>query len=217
MTIDDGPIAIELVHAGGSAAAAESEPVAESEPAPATDDRPVFYYDLGSPSCYLTAERIMSTLPVLAEWQPVLGTQLGLSAPTPDYRRLAAEVAQYGLQPLRMPASWPPDSELAMLVASYAKPGGKAVAYSLAAFRQVFAGGRDLGDEGTVLIAAAACEMHPRAVLKAVQLRSTRNALARACARAAAADVTALPAIATGSGTYCGARALELASDALAI
>jgi 2-hydroxychromene-2-carboxylate isomerase len=181
-----------------------------------TGEQPVFYYDLGSPACYLTAERILATLPVLAEWQPVLGAQLGLTVSAPDYDRLAADTAEYGLLPLRMPASWPPDSELATLVASYAKPGGKVVAYSLAAFRQAFAGGRDLGDEGTVLIAAAACEMHPRAVLKGVQLRSTRTALQRAGARAAAADVTALPAIATGSGTYCGERALELATNALA-
>jgi 2-hydroxychromene-2-carboxylate isomerase len=219
MTIGDSSIALELVHADGSAAAAEHVPAtdAASAPGPATDDRPVFYYDLGSPACYLTAERIMATLPVVAEWQPVLGAQLGLPMSAPDYDRLASDAAEYGLLPLRIPASWPPDSELATLVASYAKPGGKVVAYSLAAFRQAFAGGRDLGDEGTVLIAAAACEMHPRAVLKGVQLRSTRIALQRAGARAAAARVTALPAIATGSGTYCGERALELAANALAV
>jgi 2-hydroxychromene-2-carboxylate isomerase len=180
-------------------------------------EQPVFYYDLGSPACYLTAERIMATLPVVPEWEPVLGAQLGLSEPAPEHERLDAAVADQGLQPLRMPANWPPDTELAMLVATYAKRGGKAVAYSLAAFRQAFAGGRDLGDEGTVLIAAAACEMHPRAVLKGVHLRSTRTALEQACARAASADVTALPAIATGSGIYCGERALELATDALAV
>jgi 2-hydroxychromene-2-carboxylate isomerase len=209
MTTGDGPIAIELVDA--------DEPAVASEPGPATDDRPVFYYDLGSADCYLAAERIMATLPVVPEWEPVLGAALGLSEPAPQTERLDAAVTDHGLQPLRMPASWPPDSELAMLAATYAKRGGKAVAYSLAAFRQAFAGGRDLGDEGTVLIAAAACEMHPRAVLKGIQLRSTRTALQRACARAAAADVTELPAIATGNGTYCGARALELATDALAV
>jgi 2-hydroxychromene-2-carboxylate isomerase len=205
MTTGDGTFAIELV------------PAAASEPGPATNDRPVFYYDLGSPACYLTAERIMATLPAVPEWEPVLGTQLGLSEAAPAHEQLDAAIAGHGLQPLRMPAIWPLDSELAMLVATYAKRGGKTVPYSLAAFRQAFAGGRDLGDEATVLIAAAACEMHPRAVLKAVQLRSTRAALRRAGVRAAAADVTALPAIATDSGTYCGERALELATDALAV
>jgi 2-hydroxychromene-2-carboxylate isomerase len=223
MTAGDGPITIDVVpaHADEPAAAhhppAADHPAPATEPGPATDERPVFYFDLGSPACYLTAERIMATLPVVPEWEPVLGTYLGLSEPAPEYDWLDAAVTDQGLQRLRMPVNWPPDSELAMLAAVYAKGGGKTVSYSLAAFRQAFAGGRDLGDEGTVLIAAAACEMHPRAVLKGVALRSTRAALRRACARAEAADVTALPAIATGSGTYCGARALELATDALAV
>src|ERR1700678_85742 len=117
MTTGDGTFAIELVHAGGSVAASEPEPAFDraSEPGPATDDRPVFYYDLGSPACYLTAERIMATLPVVPEWVPVLGTQLGLSEPAPVHERLEAAVAGHGLQPLRMPANWPPDTELAML------------------------------------------------------------------------------------------------------
>ena len=93
-----------------------------------------------------------------------------------------------------------------MLVATYAKRGGKAVAYSLAAFRQAFAGGRDLGDEGTVLIAAAACEMHPRAVLKAVAAALDAIGARRPCDACPAAGVTALPAIAAGRGTYCGER-----------
>ena len=71
-----------------------------------------------------------------------------------------------------------------MLAATYAKHIGRAVAFSLAAFRQAFAGGRDLGDEGTVLIAAAACEMHPTAVLKGIGLRSVTTALPTRGARA---------------------------------
>ena len=54
-----------------------------------------------------------------------------------------------------------------MRAATYAKQIGRTVAFSLAAFRQAYAGGRSLGDPDNVLIAAAACEMHPRAVLKA--------------------------------------------------
>jgi hypothetical protein len=201
MTAGDGPFTIEVLQAGPS-------PV---------DERPVFFYDLGHPDCYLVAEQISSTLPIVPEWEPVLGARLGLPPATIDRGRLQAAVAEHELQALRLPAQWPPDTELAMLVATYAKRGGKAVAYSLAAFRQAFAGGRDLGDEGTVLIAAAACEMHPRAVLKGVQLRSTRSALADACQRARAAGVTALPAIAFGGRTYFGADALQRAAREIAV
>jgi 2-hydroxychromene-2-carboxylate isomerase len=200
MTPTDGRLAIDVVEAGPAA----------------PDRRPVFFYDLGSPECYLVAERISSTLPVVPEWEPVLGARLGLGAPALDRDRLQSAVAETGLQALRLPAHWPPNSELAMLAATYAKGGGKVVAYSLAAFRQTFAAGRDLGDEGTVLIAAAACEMHPRAVLKGVGLRSTDAALGAACARARAAGVTALPAISAGTRTYCGEDALQHAAEALA-
>ena len=57
-----------------------------------------------------------------------------------------------------------------MLAATYAKQIGRAVAFSLAAFRQAYAAGRDLGDPDTVMLAAAACEMHPAAVTKGAAL-----------------------------------------------
>ncbi len=178
--------------------------------------QPVFYYDLGDPGCYITAERIMAELPVVPEWEPVHGAALGWTPPQPEAQALADVVASHDLQPLRLPRTWPPDSELAMRVATYAKGGGRAVAFSLAAFRQVFAGGRDLGDEGTVLIAAAACEMHPTAVLKGVSLRSVSASLARAGERATQAGVSALPAILVGSQVFQGDGALERATEALA-
>ncbi|MFZ0042481.1 MAG: DsbA family protein [Solirubrobacteraceae bacterium] len=178
--------------------------------------QPIFYYDLADPGCYLVAERTMSELPVVPEWEPVLGVQLGW-VPPPPTDALAELVTESGLQPLRLPSVWPPDSELAMLVATYAKAVGRAVAFSLAAFRQAFAGGRDLGDEGTVLIAAAACEMHPTAVLKGVRLRSVKNGLRGAGERAAAAGVSALPAIAVGTEVFEGSDCLERAAEALAV
>ncbi|HEY5427928.1 MAG TPA: hypothetical protein VIK04_02335 [Solirubrobacteraceae bacterium] len=185
-----------------------------SEPA----DQPVFYYDIGDPDCYLVAERIMGELGGLGsipEWEPVHGAQIGITPPAVDPDELAEAVTQAGLQPLRLPRTWPPDSELAMLTATYAKGGGRAVAFSLAAFRQVFAGGRDPGDEGTVLIAAAACEMHPNAVLKGVAMRSVSAALARAGGRAHNAGVRELPAIQIGAAVFSGPRALEQAMAAL--
>jgi hypothetical protein len=180
-----------------------------------TPAQPVFYYDLGDPGCYVTAERIMGELPVVPEWEPVHGPQIGWAPPAPDAEALALAIARHGLQPLRLPAAWPPDSALAMRVATYAKGGGRAVAFSLAAFRQVFAGGRDLGDEGTVLIAAAACEMHPTAVLKGAALRSVDASLQRAGERARQAGVSALPAIQIGADVLQGEGALERATNSL--
>lgn len=138
------------------------------------------------------------------EWVPV---RLGEVGPF----RCAEEVAAYredveraaraqGLQPLRWPEPFPADSEWAMLAATYAKQIGRAVAFSLAAFRQAFAGGRDLSERDNVLLAAAACEMHPAAVIKGAELRGTRERLDAATAQARAAGVHDVPAVLTAAG-----------------
>jgi 2-hydroxychromene-2-carboxylate isomerase len=178
---------------------------------------PTFYYDLGSPECYITAERIMSELPVVAEWEPVLWGDVAGPLTPPDRSQLARLIDERGLQPLRWPESWPMDTRTAMLAATYAKRVGRAVAFSLAAFRQAFAGGRDLGDENTVLIAAAACEMHPTALLKGISLRSVAQGLELAGARASAAGAHCLPAIQVGERLFQGRRAIELAAGELTV
>ena len=153
---------------------------------------------------YLAAERVNHVLGEVPEWVPVR-----LDEPGPF--RCAEEVLAYQedvmraaraqhVQPLRWPEPFPADSEFAMLVATYAKQIGRAVAFSLAAFRQAFAGGRDLGERDTVLLAAAACEMHPVAVVKGAELRGTRERLAAATAEARAAGVREVPAVVTADG-----------------
>src|SRR5690242_12511871 len=154
----------------------------------------------------------MADLPVVPEWEPVLGTELRLEEPEPDRESLKRIADEQGIQPLRWPQQWPPDARTAALAATYAKHIGRAVAFSLACFRQTFAGGRDLGDESTVLIAAAACEMHPSAVLKGIGLRSVTAGLEQACDRARDAGVTSLPAIQVGDRTF---TELEQAAEAL--
>ena len=74
-----------------------------------------------------------------------------------------------------------------MRVATFAKEIGRAVSFSLAAFRQAFAAGRDLTDPDNVLIAAAASEMHPRAIERGGRA-ATRSR--RPCARRPTAPAT---------------------------
>ena len=120
---------------------------------------------------------------------------------------------RYELQALRWPEPFPADTEWAMLAATYAKQIGRAVAFSLAAFRQAFAGGRDLGERDNVLIAAAACEMHPAALIKGAGARLDRAA-ARATRppTAAAAGVLDVPAIVIDGRVFHGDRELERAA-----
>ncbi|HKG03564.1 MAG TPA: DsbA family protein [Conexibacter sp.] len=182
--------------------------------------QPVFYYDLGSPEAYLAAERVMADLPVVPEWVPILAAGLpggGSGDATVEERcaRVASRAQGQHVQPLRWPAQWPQqDTRVAMVGATYAKQIGRAVAFALAAFRQAFAGGRAL-DEDTVVIAAAACEMHPRAVLQALGRRSVAAALDAATAAAAAAGVTQVPAIVFGGRVFEGDDAVEQAAAAL--
>lgn len=156
----------------------------------------------------------MAMLPVVPEWEPVLG-----SAFAPDCERTRApierRVAALGLQPVRWPSHWPPDTTRAMLAATYAKRIGRAVAFSLAGFRQAFAGGRDLSQEDTILIAGAACEMHPTAMLKGIAMASTATALRSATLRAREAGAARLPAIQVGHRVYTGPDAIDRAANAL--
>jgi 2-hydroxychromene-2-carboxylate isomerase len=157
----------------------------------------------------------MTALGVVPEWEPVLASSIGAGDEDPDRAAIERHATELGLQPLRWPASWPPDSAQAMLAATYAKRVGRAVAFSLAAFRQAFAGGRDLGEEDTVLIAAAACEMHPTAVLKGISLRSVADGLEQAGERARGAGVRSLPAIQVGEHAFHGEDRLQQAARAL--
>jgi 2-hydroxychromene-2-carboxylate isomerase len=188
-------------------------------------DGPAFYFDLASPDAYLLAERVLQTMPVATEWIPVLASSLP-GAESFDAFRCAEErnivlgefvdaAARRGLQPLRWPDPFPFDSSLAMHAATYARQIGRTVPFALAAFRQAFAGGRALDADG-VLIAAAACEMHPAAVLKAVELRSVREALAAETAAAAARGVRDVPAIVVGEQAFHGDAGLSGAAAAAA-
>lgn len=181
-----------------------------------------FYFDLASPLAYLAAERVLHAMPVACEWQPVLARDLPGGASFEAFRcrddedvfRLEIEwrAAELGLQSLRWPDPFPFDSALAMRTATYAKSIGRVVPFAQAAFRQAFAGGHSLGDAERVLIAAAACEMHPTAVLKGAELRSTAEQLSAATAAAAELGVTGVPAIRIGERVFHGERSMEDAS-----
>jgi 2-hydroxychromene-2-carboxylate isomerase len=182
-----------------------------------------FYFDLASPLAYLAAERVLhvrvgrDSIPI--EWQPVLASELSNAESFEAYRcrseqeifraELERRAQTQGLQPLRWPNPFPFDSALAMRVATYAKSIGRTVPFVQAAFRQAFAGGHNLEQIDFVLIAAAACEMHPTAVLKGAELRSVHEELSRATTTAAQAGVTDVPAVRIGERVFVGERAVE--------
>ena len=190
-------------------------------------DPAVFYYDLGSPYAYLAAERLTQVLPEIPVWQPILLGGIwketgGRSWAVTDGREAGvAEIerraADYGLMPIRWPEGWPNNTLNAMRVAVWAQQIGRTVAFSLAAFRQAFAGGKDLSDMDYVLMAAAACELHPNAVLKAIETQSVKDRLREVTQEAYERGVRGVPTVAVGDELFWGDDRLEAAAAALAL
>ena len=189
-------------------------------------DQPVFYYDLGSPYSYLAAERVHEVLGMQPVWQPILlggiwqqtgGRSWGVTnerdAGIAECERRGRE---YGLLPFRWPEGWPNNTLLAMRAAIFCQQIGRGVAFSLAAFRQAFAGGRDLSLVDNVLIAAAACELHPNAVVKGIESKGTKERLRAATAQAYDRGVRGVPTVAVGDELFWGDDRLEDAAAALA-
>ncbi len=181
-----------------------------------------FYFDLFSPLSYLAAERVLHTMPIATEWQPVLARELPGAESFEAFRcrddeeifrlELARRASELGLQQLCWPNPFPFDSAFAMRAATYAKSIGRVVPFAQAAFRQAFAGGRTLAEADNVLIAAAACEMHPSAVLKGAELRSVGEQLSAATAAAATLGVSDVPTVRVGKRVFQGERSLEEAA-----
>jgi len=192
------------------------------------DERATFYFDLGSPYAYLTAERISGLFTDAEleqpEWQPILlgglFQRFGRDSwgNGPEREEGMAEVErrarEQGLAPLRWPEPWPGDMLFAMRVATFAKQTGRAVSFALAGFRQQFAAGRDLSEHDNVLLAAAACELHPNAVSKAAGTQGVKNALREATDEAAELGVIGVPSLLVGEQVFWGDDRLEEAVEA---
>ena len=192
----------------------------------------VFYYDFNSPYSYLAAERISG---LFAEagvdqpaWQPIsfghiLKTtgrrpwSLPPEGPAPDHlAEVQRRASERGLPEVVYPQGWPIEnySLNPVRAAVYAKETGRVVSFSLACFRQVFAAGRDMSDVDNVLIAAAACELHPNAVLKGIEMQSVKDALRTATEEALALGVGGIPTVAVGGELFWGDDRLEDAVQA---
>jgi 2-hydroxychromene-2-carboxylate isomerase len=191
---------------------------------------PVFYFDLGSPYAYLTAERISGLFSEAGieqpEWQPILlgglfqrfGRDSWANGPgrAEGIAEVERRAAEYGLPPLVWPEPWPGNTLVAMRAATFAKQTGRTVSFALAAFRQAFAAGRDLTEPDTVLVAAAACELHPKAVEKAVGTDGVKIALREATDRAAEQGVIGVPSLVVDGEVFWGDDRVEEAVAAAA-
>ena len=67
-----------------------------------------------------------------------------------------------------------------------------------------------------MLIAAAACELHPNALVKAVETQGVKDALRAATEEAAGRGVIGVPTVVVGDEVYWGDDRLEEAAAAAA-
>jgi 2-hydroxychromene-2-carboxylate isomerase len=190
-------------------------------------DRVTFYYDFSSPYSYLAAERISGLFAEAGaeqpEWQPIsfghvlketgrLPWSMQPSGPDPEHlAEIQRRAAERALPEVVYPKGWPVEnySLNPTRAAIYAKESGRVVSFSLACFRQVFAAGRDMSDVDNVLIAAAACELHPNAVLKGVETQSVKEKLRAATNVAIQRGVIGIPTVAVGDQLFWGDDRLE--------
>jgi 2-hydroxychromene-2-carboxylate isomerase len=190
-----------------------------------------FFYDLGSPYAYLSAERIHTVFDEAGApppvWKPVLlgglfarferGSWARTDAREEGMREVERRAQAYGLPPIRWPENWPSDYLFAMRVATFATEIGRGVSLPLAAFRQHFAAGRDLSEPDNVLIAAASAELHPRALTTAVQRDTIKKRLRETTDEAADRGVFGVPSVIVGDEVFWGDDRLEDAAEASAI
>jgi 2-hydroxychromene-2-carboxylate isomerase len=175
-----------------------------------------FYFDLGSPFAYLTAERIDDVLTEPVAWQPVsLGGlfkatgRSSWSLEGPERRRAGiAEVERrarlYDLPPVRWPDPWPSDYLFAMRVATYAFQESRGRELTLRAFRLAFQEGQDLAIPEHVLRAAAEAGLDPRAAEEATRDPEVKLALRAATDAAHGRGVFGVPTIAVGEELFWG-------------
>lgn len=175
-----------------------------------------FYFDLGSPFAYLTAERLKGALPEPVIWQPVsLGalfkmngrSSWALGAASPRQAGMAEverRAHEYGLQPLRWPDPWPTNYLYAMRAATYAFQVGRGREFTLAAFRRAFVRGEDLAVVENVLKAGEQAGLDRGEVDDAARDPEIKLALRAATDAAHECGVFGVPTIAVGDDLFWG-------------
>jgi 2-hydroxychromene-2-carboxylate isomerase len=183
-----------------------------------------FYFDLGSPYAYLTAERIERVLPGPLRWQPVLlgglfrikgRSSWGLSE---EREQGIAEVqrraGEYGLPPISWPEPWPSDYLQLMRAATYAFAAGRGREFAMQAFRDEFVRGHDLAQLPNVLDTAVTAGLDRDEVRDATADPEIKQALRAATDEAGELGVFGVPTIAVGEELFWGDDRLEQAAAA---
>jgi 2-hydroxychromene-2-carboxylate isomerase len=180
-----------------------------------------FYFDLGSPYAYLSAERLEAVLPEPVQWRPVLlGGLFALTGRSSwargDQERRRTGMAEiedrarrYGLPPVRWPDPWPSDYLQAMRATTYAFALGRGREFTRQAFRDAFQRGRDLSIRAPLVDAAQTVGIDPAEVERAVGDPAVKLALRETTDEAYRRGVIGVPTVAVGEELFWGDDRLE--------
>ena len=192
----------------------------------AEGDPPVFYYDFNSPYAWLAAERVNQVMPTPPVWRPisfshVLKNSRRLPWSVTDEREAGIQeverrAKERGMPDLRWPEGWPIETVpmAGLRAATFAADIGKSISFSLAAFRQTFLAARPMNELDNVLIAGAACELHPNAIKAALQRDSVKQKLTDNTNEAIELGIHGVPTVAVNGELFWGDDQLESAARA---
>jgi len=192
--------------------------------------RASFYFDLGSPYAWLSAERIDRLFEESEleppEWKPVLlgglfrefgrGSWAETEARDEGIAEIESRAAEYGLPAVKWPEPWPDSYLYAMRAATWADQQGHGVTFALTAFRHAFVDGFDLSRPEHVQAAAALDGLDPEELDRAVQDLPAKEGLKAATAEAASHGVSGVPSFLVDGQVFWGDDRLDEALVAAA-
>jgi len=180
-----------------------------------------FYFDLGSPYAYLSAERLGGVFDDPVKWQPVsLGALFKLSGRSSwalgEHRsdgiaEIERRVRDYRLPPIRWPDPWPSNYLMAMRAATFAFASRRGHEFTLQAFRDAFQRGRDLSIPANVLDAAEQVGLDRDAVHAATEDPLIKRALREATDAAHQMGVVGVPTVVVDEKPFWGDDCLDVA------
>jgi 2-hydroxychromene-2-carboxylate isomerase len=175
-----------------------------------------FYYDLGSPYAYLSAERLAAEFPGPVYWQPVLlggifaangrsSWAAGEPAPrTAGIAEVERRARDYGLPLVSWPEPWPGNYLSAMRAATYAFTVGLGREFALHGFRAAFQHGTDLALTENVLAVGEQVGIAGAQLERGIADPAVKQDLREATEAAHALGVIGVPTLAVGEQLFWG-------------
>jgi 2-hydroxychromene-2-carboxylate isomerase len=184
-----------------------------------------FFFDLGSPYAWLSAERIDGLFVAagreLPVWRPVLlgglFQRFGRSSWAKTELReggiseIERRAREYGLPEPIWPDPWPDSYLFAMRVATYAERQGRLKEFALASFRDAFTRGIDQAVPKHVLNAAEAAGLDRAAAEAGAEDPDIKQVLKEATSRAGDLGVSGVPSLRIDGVIHWGDDQLDAA------